>query len=177
MYITGYHGTSKENADNILLKQEFQKSLGSKEWLGNGIYFYSDFEDALKWAQMRYDNNGRVIHALIKADEQDILDYDTKMGMKFINTILEAYPCIWSDTAQENQCRLANFIWDTNPNIKVLKSSFPTIPSKRNFIKDFRKNRTELCVRNNENIIFGICQIPSFENVSTNSNEEMKVTL
>ena len=42
MLITGYHGTSLNNAHNILNEGKFKISNTDTEWLGSGIYFYYD---------------------------------------------------------------------------------------------------------------------------------------
>ena len=55
-------------------------------------------------------------------------------------------------TAQENQCALANFIWQEHKHIILLIASFATEPSMFKMLKDGRKRRREFCVRDNEPI-------------------------
>ncbi|GHT01995.1 hypothetical protein AGMMS50276_31360 [Synergistales bacterium] len=46
-----YHGTNRANAETIREKQEFQPSLGDEQWLGDGIYFFEDYKEALLWGK------------------------------------------------------------------------------------------------------------------------------
>ena len=47
MYITGYHGTTKERAKKIVEENKFNISNENDEWLGKGIYFYEKYSDYL----------------------------------------------------------------------------------------------------------------------------------
>ena len=79
-----------------------------------------------------------VIHALIKINEDELIDYDSVKGTKLLNIILEYIGTSLGGTPQENQCALANYIWSRSPDIKVLKSSFAKTPSKVKMLKDMR---------------------------------------
>lgn len=49
IFITGYHGTpSITNANNII-ENGYNISKTERNWLGYGIYFYPNFEDAYNW--------------------------------------------------------------------------------------------------------------------------------
>ena len=131
MYLTGYHGTNKEYAENILNNQRFVPSIGEKHWLGHGIYFYPNFEDALNWAKEYHPNNEAVIHALICVDDEEIIDFDAPDGKKLFHDIIWAMgeQLNLSETqVQKNQCIVCNTIWATNNKIKVLINiiCFPT---------------------------------------------------
>jgi len=39
--IKGYHGTSVNSAE-LIVKSNYEKSIGDKEWLGDGVYFFID---------------------------------------------------------------------------------------------------------------------------------------
>jgi len=45
----GYHGTNKCAAESIVNSKSFRPSLGDDEWLGKGVYFYWDSDDAHWW--------------------------------------------------------------------------------------------------------------------------------
>ena len=45
----GYHGTDKNAAKLIVDSQKFRPSLEDDEWLGKGVYFYWDIDDARWW--------------------------------------------------------------------------------------------------------------------------------
>lgn len=64
MIEVGYHGTAYENAESIIKTRKMKFSSGYDEWLGRGIYFFGDIEDAKWWCKTRKYSN----HAIIKAD-------------------------------------------------------------------------------------------------------------
>lgn len=39
MQLVGYHGTLKENANNIIRTKKYEYDETRKHWLGDGIYF------------------------------------------------------------------------------------------------------------------------------------------
>jgi hypothetical protein len=62
-----YHGTSKANAE-IILREGFKPSVGEKQYLGDGVYFFeSSKHEAVTWARRTYDEHQvAVIHAMIR---------------------------------------------------------------------------------------------------------------
>lgn len=168
MYLTGYHGTSKEYAENILNNQRFLPSIGEKQWLGHGIYFYPNFEDALDWAKKYHFNNEAVIHALIYVDDDEIIDFDTSEGKNLFHDIvwLMGEQLNLSKTQiQKNQCIVCNAIWETNKKIKVLKAHFGKEQTHFRTLIDYREQRLEFCVRDTS-IIQGICEVPLQNNTN-----------
>lgn len=232
MYLTGYHGTSKEYAENILKTKIFHQSRKINEWLGNGIYFYTEFEEALEWAKKYHPNNEAVIHEIICIKEDEImnLDYEdvqcylnnlilfldktlniflkeidnpketiTKIHSLFPNYFDELVEVVYDESEnksivfikgkredlseklknikkirnQINQCILSNYLWNKYPNIKVLKSSFPKPKSNDLFVKDFRKQRTEFRVRDNNVLMIGSYLIDLSKILNKNKEEEV----
>ena len=162
MYLTGYHGTSNEYAENILANQRFLPSTGEKEWLGHGIYFYPNFEDALNWAKEHYPNNEAVIHVLIHVNDNEIIDLNTIKGKNlFHNTvnIIGRWSKLSETQIQKNQCIVCNTIWEVYKNVKVLKSYFGKEKTQFLTLIDSREQRLEFCVRDNS-IIRGIFIVP-----------------
>ena len=150
MFLTGYHGTSLENGHKIIEEQQFNISDGKKEWLGKGIYFYFSFTDAYNWR-----DSDAIIHSVIKIDEDEYLDIDSKEGERIYNGILDiitsmqSKPIYSSASPQENQCAVMKMIWGQQPKIKVISASFATEPTKIKTLIDKRPRRKEFCVRNN----------------------------
>lgn len=152
--ITGYHGTTREAAECILRDRYFEKSVGKKEWLGTGIYFYFDFADAYKWsAQKENEASREVLHSVIKIKADEYFDLDSEIGKEIYQNIVE-----WlsaqadveiSASAQQNQCAVANCIWQEYPECKVIAMSFPRERSKFSLLTDPRPRRKEFCVRDN----------------------------
>lgn len=153
MIIVGYHATNKENAKKIL-KNGFIQSNGDKEWLGRGIYFYLNIQDALEWRQC-----DTVLCTFIKVNAKYILDIDSEKGkskyLKASNKVIEQTKKLKVELdkdAQKNQCAVVNLIWDLNKNIKLIKSSLPKEKSKINTLFDPRKKRKEMCIRDKKMI-------------------------
>lgn len=46
MFLTGYHGTTLDDANNIIKDGSFKISNSDTEWLGEGIYYYFNISDA-----------------------------------------------------------------------------------------------------------------------------------
>lgn len=153
MIIVGYHATNKANAKKIL-KKGFMQSKGDKEWLGSGIYFYLNIQDALEWR--RCDT---ILCTFIKVGEKDILDIDSDKGkrkyLQATNKVIEKAKTLKIELdkdAQKNQCAVVNLIWDLNKNIKLIESSLPKEKRKINTLFDPRKKRKEMCIRDKKMI-------------------------
>ena len=151
MFLTGYHGTSLENGQKIIESQRFNISVGKKEWLGNGIYFYFSLADAYNWR-----DSEAIIHSVIKIDEDEYLDIDSEEGKLIYNGILDIISSMQSRTifsnvsTQANQCAVMKMIWETQPKVKAISASFATEPTKIKTLLDKRPRRKEFCVRNND---------------------------
>ncbi|MFE8700896.1 hypothetical protein ACFYKX_09735 [Cytobacillus sp. FJAT-54145] len=71
----GYHGTSKQNAINIL-KTSFTIDYKKIGWLGTGIYFYEEnSEMAVEWALYKCKSAPKdVIRSEIKIPAEEVFD-------------------------------------------------------------------------------------------------------
>lgn len=72
--ITGYHGTSEENCDEIL-KNGYSKS-GDDEWFGAGVYFFEDCapftsgtEEAEWWVRIRKYPRWVILKSIIESEK------------------------------------------------------------------------------------------------------------
>ncbi len=152
LLLTGYHGTSAENAKSILKSGKFLLSSGTKEWLGTGIYFYREFEDAYDWARGN-PGGGEVLHIIAEVDRDRYLDIDSPGGKllcgKMLDIIQRDFTYVVKGTAQENQCAVMNYIWSYCKNIDVLSAEFPVEKTKTPLLSDFRRRRREFCLRDN----------------------------
>ncbi|MDR0916183.1 MAG: hypothetical protein LBN02_03225 [Oscillospiraceae bacterium] len=157
MVTTGYHGTSAAEADAILSTRVFKKSASSKEWLGEGIYFYDEYIDAYKWAKDRYGANGAVLHVIIEVDDDeylDLLDKRTAVYLAEAIDVLEEAGQFTNDP-EKNICTLANFLWQVpleSKEVKLLLCGFYKEKKKVPLLIDVRDLRHEMCVRDNEYI-------------------------
>ncbi|WP_302957571.1 hypothetical protein [Prevotella sp.] len=103
--IDGFHGTDMKNVDGIL-ENGFNPSLGDKEWLGTGAYFFvkgineHPETQAEQWAvvdswnkskkQYEYDKYA-VLHGVIEVDEKKFLDLTVADGVEILDYIQEKY--------------------------------------------------------------------------------------
>ncbi len=82
--LTGYHGTTKENAKIIIESNKFLKSNSEEDWLGPGIYFYNNIENAYEYNMRNYNypnidydkfiNETSILKVDIHCDEKNILN-------------------------------------------------------------------------------------------------------
>jgi len=104
--IIGFHGTDSKNVSKIRA-HNFRLSLGDKEWLGDGVYFFVDGichpspkGNAVKWAiaeswdkttkRNKYSEYS-VLEVEIEEKEEYILDLCTVEGMKIYNYLRNKY--------------------------------------------------------------------------------------
>lgn len=100
-----FHGTSTINAGAIL-KEGFRSSLGDEEWLGDGVYFFTEGippppeNNAVKWAIAQSWDNVQKKHtyndySVIKADitvvGDNFLDLTIVEGIEFFNYLRNKY--------------------------------------------------------------------------------------
>lgn len=155
MYLTGYHGTTLVNANKIIAEHKFYTSRSDHEWLANGIYFYFNIEDALKWR-----NSEAILHTIIKIEDDEFLDIDSREGSSMFNDIVKEIASTIPDgtinthfySAQKNQCAVMNTMWDSCPEIKIIAASFPSEKTMLRTIFDARPKRREFCLRENKYI-------------------------
>lgn len=73
-----YHGTSLENANKICKSSndiDFKISCKDNEWLGSGVYFFDNKQDAMDWSvKVRKFEEIGIISAMITADENKVLN-------------------------------------------------------------------------------------------------------
>ena len=153
MLIAGYHGTTRNNAKQILKSKEFKISNGEKEWVGRGIYFYPDINDAYCWRKSE-----SILHTVIKVDSNEYLDLDSLEGQLIYRGVLRlikcTMPCLNTSDPEKNQCAVMNIIWDVYKHLKVISGSFAKEETKIRTLVDFRERRKEFCVRDNESIVY-----------------------
>lgn len=111
--IVGYHGTSKNCAENIINTQNIEDSIGDEEWLGKGKYFYDRCTNALEYNMKKYNENREInkpisynrlmreyciLEANISCDKKEILDLDEIVLLsKFIWAWEQIYEVVKDD--------------------------------------------------------------------------------
>lgn len=130
--LVGYHGTIKTNAEKILSSKNFIESNNDDEWLGHGIYFFADIENAIKWANeraSRYKESAIVLSVDIKCDADKYLDLDYKVNRDkvslFMKDILEKRGKDLSFCKRDEEKRCISFnLYKKMCNIDVMGFSF-----------------------------------------------------
>lgn len=95
----GYHGTRKDNENNII-EQGFEESKANLgHWLGRGIYFYENIYYAIEWGIIHFltekENYDKfieqcsVLKAIIDISKSELLDLNDPVGYAFYLEILE----------------------------------------------------------------------------------------
>lgn len=94
--LIGYHGTTEENATKILDDGQFKESTSNREWLGRGVYFFTDIENARYWAidrAKRVKTKYAVLRVHIECEEDSYLDLDLRANFAkveaFVKNILK----------------------------------------------------------------------------------------
>ncbi len=153
MFITGYHGTTKDKAKKIVEENNFIISNKKDEWLGKGIYFYEKYSDAIKWESKDKHKSDAVLHVIVEIDDNEYIDFDSDKGKelfaRMMSIIKKQDIDIDMNSAQQNQCSTMNYIWKMVPNIQAVFASFPTEPSIYPVMLQYRTLRREFCVRDN----------------------------
>lgn len=79
---TGYHGTCSKHRYSIETDglDPAKCKYRSNHWLGQGVYFFDDYEKALWWALNSSSLNGNcgrvVFQSLIEANDEEVLNLD-----------------------------------------------------------------------------------------------------
>lgn len=156
LLLAGYHGTKMSSAESILRNHHYNLSNGEKDWLGSGIYFYYEIEDAYNWR-----DTDAILHSIIRIEDREYLDIQSDEGKelfrKMCEVIYDAQGKQYSqqrDMAQKNQCAVINMVWDNSPEIKVISEEFPSEKNLVITLTDVRPRRREFCVRDNSCIVY-----------------------
>lgn len=64
MKYIGYHGTSRSAGDKIIAQQKFLDTTALDSWLGKGVYFFEDVQDAEWWCSSG-SHAHRIDHPMI----------------------------------------------------------------------------------------------------------------
>lgn len=156
--LTGYHGTLDFKAD-LILKSGFIHSNKDNEWLGFGIYFFTNFNDAESWAknELRKEKNrnkgynSAVIEALVECDDASYCDLDVKSNFdimfKEVIDLLRGLKGRNSTNLTEAQMRCIACNWFAEKHkIKVYNFTFPRIYHNEIGFPEIRLQQ-QFCVR------------------------------
>ncbi len=148
--IEGFHGTSFDRAKKIIL-EDFNLSLGDREWLGDGVYFFIDgisdkpSSQAEEWSiAQSWDNNKReytykrysVLKCQIEVEEDNFLDLTTRDGVEVLDYIIDKHK-----VKMKNIGKKITYIEGFIINFVREEGILPVEVAKGNFYIKFTKER------------------------------------
>lgn len=158
---TGYHGTTRTNAEKILQEQSFINSTKVNEWLGDGVYFFAYRSDAEWWVKAnRYKNQKtEILKAELAYTKEQLLDLDNSQQLLDMEKFLQNYVQLQSqrpDISSEISSDISTEPWDKKLcwGCNVMKKLFPEIGiiiytfHKKNQYQytPLRTNQRQICV-------------------------------
>lgn len=121
MLLKGYHGAHLQSVERIL-QDGFIAKERSDHWLGQGIYFYTDFELAKWWSEKKFKVPSEVAVIAIKLEfeQSKLLDLDKVSGInRFVKGLKEVlknltykvvFKCDTEDDIIRNFCFVLDLI-------------------------------------------------------------------
>jgi hypothetical protein len=169
-----YHGTLDSNA-NAIYKDGFIYSKEENEWLGHGVYFFSQYSNAKQWAitekkKSKHRNKSEisvVICAILKASKDNFLDLDRCDDMSKLEREIDilfyspegkahGLPEFLNDA--EQRCFYCNYYRKIHPEIKIMAYTFCALKiTKYGFPTNI--NSKQYCVTDNDTIELGIKEV------------------
>ena len=157
MQTNGYHGTTKENAEKILLECKFIDSNKNNEWLGRGVYFFA-YQDHAKWwlESRRYiTKEVCILFASLEYTDSQLLDLDNPAKLKEVEDILAEAVSMSKPFQKKNVnlsfksyyeqlCVACNTIKSLFPEIGIIIYTFSQKRVGKN--SGFRFNQRQICV-------------------------------
>ena len=158
--VNAYHGTIRPFAECILNYGEFKPSTKRIEWLGNGIYFFENLEDAVWWAntqKKRHGKEGIVLSSILCCNNDQFMDLDKAVNLKKIINYAKRFteglekqgkmiPRFSSENIDALRCFWCNVYKREHPNIKLLAYTFETATETN---VGFRFKQRQFCAVDN----------------------------
>lgn len=131
---SAYHGTDKAYLNSII-SNGFEYKPNKEHWLGNGIYFFIEYDLAKWWTMIKHPGFGNSIDipVIIKVELRCDIDYIVDLRLlEDYNWIYERYDdfhsCLLKNGSLElsiNQLRCAFFDWlKEEYGIKIIVAGF-----------------------------------------------------
>lgn len=151
----GYHTTYSIYKENIL-SDGFNFSNKKYEWLGEGVYFWDNEENAIWWKKDSDMFNKCIFVCRLKCEKTKYLDLDNKMQMKKFDNFLKEYLISFKRSngykpkfKNNDECRKYFCdVYCSNNNVSILSFTFEhDIISSFGF-KTGAIKRRQICVKN-----------------------------
>lgn len=91
--LKGFHTTTSKNARQINFTKNFLPSKKINEWLGEGIYFWLTYEDAMYWFEKSHTlvDEMCIISVNLSLNEDKVLDLDIPDNMNILVNFTNTY--------------------------------------------------------------------------------------
>lgn len=156
--LDGFHTTTSKNARQIDTTKNFRPSNKLNEWLGEGVYFWLTYTDAMYWFEKSYTgiNEMCIISVKLSLDRDKILDLDSPEDMNILVDFANTYnnemikmskklPVFTS--SHEQRCFYCN-LYKRKYALDAIIFSF----SQEYNVVGFAVKRKQICVHNNKTI-------------------------
>lgn len=156
--LVGYHGTLSERAAGIL-NEGFHDSVKKIEWLGTGVYFFTELTPARNWAirekqRKNSDDSPVVLVVDILVPKSCFWDLDIPDTMRFFQQELQPVLDVLSAgpggapkfrDEREARCFFCDSFAQMRDDVSIIAYSFPL--QKRYDLFGFPGHRRQLCVK------------------------------
>ena len=159
--ITGYHGTTRENAEIIVSSQHIIESDRNNDWLGRGVYFFAYKEHAFWWiSHTRYTGQEtRILSSDLEYNDEQILDLDDPKELETLDSLMKAAITASNlsdnptaanlDTKQKRWCFACNLIKNLQPQIGIIVHTFRDSGKRVQYkYSEFYGSQRQICVSN-----------------------------
>ena len=154
--LKGFHTTTSQNAQQIDFNKKFKPSKKINEWLGEGIYFWVTYEDAMYWFEKSNTlvDEMCVISVNLSLDEDRVLDLDTHNGMNILVDFTNTYNAEMCKTGSkvpkfQNKDEQRCFYCNLYKRKYSLDAIIFTFSQEYNTV-GFAVKRKQVCVHNND---------------------------
>lgn len=156
--LVGYHGTLMERAAGIQ-NEGFHDSVKKIEWLGTGVYFFTEFTPAREWAKREKqrknsDDTPVVLEVDILVPRSCFWDLDIPDTMRFFQQELQKILAVLSTGPggapkfkdnREARCFYCNSFAKMRDDVNIIAYSFPLEDRYDKF--GFPSYRRQLCIK------------------------------
>lgn len=150
-----YHKAGYENIIKSIKWQSFFTSVGDDQWLGDGIYFWQRFEDAVWWPKKYI--NPVILVVDLECEEDKFLDLDDPETRKdfyiYIKDAFEELAALGIDIQTKENVLIngasCNYFKKMNP-VELIRYSFPPKSNRPQFCATEAKTAKNIRVANQE---------------------------
>lgn len=149
----GYHGTSKAVAEKLLRGEPFKPSTNPGDWLGHGIYLFTDPSMALWWAKQWFSEDACVLSCKIDTTGQLSVN-DCFMNEFYHCATKHAEKHSDTDSQRLGNCAAFNEMKQKHPGITSLRAHFSNDTNCPYIGVKGVQSHEQVCVNKPQNILY-----------------------